>query len=249
MNADVVRLSGAGFRGLFAVVAVAGVLATAVGCSQETEPSTGEDTSDIVTGETVEHRELRCQLTDGRSARLFPDGSEIQFVDPQQGTWVKRDGLAFDESPWSTKITDAQGEVVASVSKLGYYSEVEGFAGNGICADRTVVETVAPTSAPVAIDDALEYACTADDGSVEFVVRPKLGEIDVVRVLDGRFEGITGVAFELTHVDGSPARNELNGRTTDGAPVQIVETEQGVTITESQIHGTCEKRERHDGWR
>lgn len=249
MSADVVHLRGTGSLSLFKVMAAAGWLAMVAGCGQAADASTAEDTSDIVADEALEHRELLCNLSDGRTARLFPDGSEIHFVDPQFGTWVKRDGIAYEETPWSTNITDAQGESVASVSKLGYYSETEGFEGNGACADYFVVKTVPPTSAPIAIDDTLEYACVADDEPVEFVVRPKRGEVDMVRVLDGRFYGLTGISFELTHVDGAPARNELSGRTTDGALVQIVETEHGVTITESQIHGTCEKRERHDGWR
>lgn len=224
----------------------AGLLATTAGCSQPTAPATGEDTSDITseTREVVEHREIQCDLNDGRIARLFPDGSEIQFIDPQLGSWARHEGLVYEESPWSTTISNAAGDVVATISRHGYYSEVNGFEGNGSCANRSVVKTVAPTSTPIALDETLEYACTTDDESVEFIVRPSRGELDMIRVLDGRIYGLTGISFELTHVDGTPARNELTGRTSDGSPIQIVETEQGVTITESQIHGSCEKRER-----
>lgn len=101
-----------------------------------------------------------------------------------------------------------------------------------------------PSSAPLTIDDTLQYTCTTKEGDVELVVRPAFGEIDMIRVNDGRFYSLDGMSFEAKSVETSPAKNELSATDDNGTVTTIVESDSRITIKRAEIAGTCEKYQR-----
>jgi hypothetical protein len=218
-------------------------MASSIGCSQSEGPAAAEGTSSRVTQAAAEREEFECDLTNGEIIRVYPASSELHRINPNLGTWSMQDGLKIAESDLLLTIDDDKGKSVGTISSHGYYAEEDGKPLTGPC-ERSYVKTVKPTLAPVAIDDKLEYSCKSEGDAVDYVVRPKVGEVDMIRVRDGRFYGLSGIHFEAKSVATSPAKNVISGATQDGTPVEIVETDSGITITEAQIQGTCEKLER-----
>lgn len=233
-------------RASFFCVVMVGVAALSLGCSTEETPA-GAGRSDVTekpSEESAPREEWSCTLNDARIVQVYPTYSEIHRLDPKWGTWSMQDGLTIETSPWVVKISDDEGGPVATIDSRGsYYAEEDGQPVTGTC-KRSLVEKLEPSSAPFALDETLEYACEAD-GAVDIVVRPKVGEVDAIHVNDGRYYATTAVSFEMKTLESSPPKIELTGRDKDGLVVAtIIESASGISITKSEIRGSCEKVQR-----